>query len=380
MNTKLFFRFFVLYLFFSIPFMADAQNLNRERRTEYLHPKVRRIINIPDIAGYKTLKGDFHIHTVFSDGYVWPSIRVEEAWREGLDIIAITDHIEYLPHKKYVEKDLNNSYALAKSKAAGNNILLIKGAEITKKMPPGHLNALFLDDANLVENEDAMLSIEQAIKQGAFIMWNHPGWDSQQKDTTLWWDFHTQILEKGWLHGIEVFNSQEWYPVALKWCIDKKLTVFANSDIHVPISHKYDLTLPNSHRPLTLVFAKDRTLESVKEAMFAGRTLGWFGDVMVGKEELLMEITKASLTISKPFRTIEKKEKTILSAEIQNPTDLTFYLQKKGNGNYTRTIEILPRTAKIITYSDKDKVLKYSVTNFYSNANQHPVVEFKITK
>ena len=29
-------------------------------------------INIPDILGYKTLKCDFHMHTVFSDGMVWP--------------------------------------------------------------------------------------------------------------------------------------------------------------------------------------------------------------------------------------------------------------------------------------------------------------------
>jgi hypothetical protein len=36
----------------------------------------RREINIPDILGYKTLKCDFHIHTVFSDGDVWPTVRV----------------------------------------------------------------------------------------------------------------------------------------------------------------------------------------------------------------------------------------------------------------------------------------------------------------
>jgi hypothetical protein len=56
-------------------------------------------INFPDILGYKTLKCDFHLHTVFSDGQVWPTTRVDEAVREGLDAIAITDHIEYQPHK-----------------------------------------------------------------------------------------------------------------------------------------------------------------------------------------------------------------------------------------------------------------------------------------
>jgi hypothetical protein len=45
--------------------------------------------SIPDVKGYKTLKCDFHQHTVFSDGQVWPGVRVQEAWREGLDVIAI---------------------------------------------------------------------------------------------------------------------------------------------------------------------------------------------------------------------------------------------------------------------------------------------------
>ena len=36
-------------------------------------------IVIPDIEGYKTLKGDFHVHTVFSDASVWPTTRVQEA-------------------------------------------------------------------------------------------------------------------------------------------------------------------------------------------------------------------------------------------------------------------------------------------------------------
>ncbi|MHC4330495.1 MAG: hypothetical protein ACYSWW_20505 [Planctomycetota bacterium] len=35
-------------------------------------------INFPDILGYKTLKCDFHMHTVFSDGQVWPTTRVDE--------------------------------------------------------------------------------------------------------------------------------------------------------------------------------------------------------------------------------------------------------------------------------------------------------------
>jgi len=59
-----------------------------------------QIIEFPDIPGYKTLKCDFHQHTVFSDGHVWPTIRVAEASEDGLDAIAITDHLEYQPYKE----------------------------------------------------------------------------------------------------------------------------------------------------------------------------------------------------------------------------------------------------------------------------------------
>lgn len=62
-------------------------------------------IVIPNVEGYKTLKGDFHIHTVFSDATVWPVTRVHEAIWEGLDVIAITDHID-TRHQKMV----NNGY------------------------------------------------------------------------------------------------------------------------------------------------------------------------------------------------------------------------------------------------------------------------------
>ena len=41
-------------------------------------------IVIPDIDGYKTLKGELHIHTVFSDASVWTTPRIE-AMTEGTD-------------------------------------------------------------------------------------------------------------------------------------------------------------------------------------------------------------------------------------------------------------------------------------------------------
>ena len=107
--------------------------------------RIRSEVHFPDIPGYVTLKCDFHMHTVFSDGQVWPTVRVEEAWRQGLDAIAITDHIEYKPYKDDVSTNYSRSYELAKASAESLNLILIKAAEITRGEPPGHLNALFLD-------------------------------------------------------------------------------------------------------------------------------------------------------------------------------------------------------------------------------------------
>ena len=61
------------------------------RMNEFRLPKKRQIIQIPNVGAYQVLKCDFHMHTVFSDGHVWPNVRVQEAWTEGMDAIAITN-------------------------------------------------------------------------------------------------------------------------------------------------------------------------------------------------------------------------------------------------------------------------------------------------
>jgi len=76
------------------------------------------VIRFPDVPGYKTLTCDLHMHTVFSDGAVWPIIRVDEAMRDGLDVIAITEHLEYQPHKEDIPNpDRNRSHVVASNRA-----------------------------------------------------------------------------------------------------------------------------------------------------------------------------------------------------------------------------------------------------------------------
>ena len=108
----------------------------------------RTEVKVPEIPGYVVLKCDFHMHTVFSDGNVWPPVRAEEAWREGLDSFSVTDHIEYLPHKDDMKINHNRPFELVRGRAQALNMLVDRGSEITRDVPPGHFNAIILRDCN----------------------------------------------------------------------------------------------------------------------------------------------------------------------------------------------------------------------------------------
>jgi len=295
-------------------------------------------INIPDLSGYVTLKCDFHIHTVFSDGYVWPTVRIDEAYREGLDVIAITDHIEYHPFKADVVDSHNRSYEIAKQHAERRGIILIKGSEITRPMPPGHLNAIFLTDSEELDKPEYMDALKAAKSQNAFIFWNHPGWLDQQPDTTLWWDEHTTLLEQGLMHGIEVVNG-EYSPEAHQWCLEKKLTMLGNSDIHPPMQ-----TFENGkHRTMTLVFARSATPEAVREALIERRTAIYHEDFIIGEEKYLKELFEKAVEI-----TVTKRNNSA-QITLNNKSDLTFYIKKTNSDPrlvYLRHYNIMPYVIK----------------------------------
>jgi len=282
-----------------------------------LTPPKRQItvpnVTLPGIGEVQTLKGDFHMHTLLSDGQVWPQHRVIEADGNGLDVIAITDHIEYRPFVggingrfKLAEhnENYNFSYELAKPEADKRGMILVRGTEITKsKMPPGHFNALFVEDVNPIaaQVDDYRKMFEETAKQGGFLLWNHPGWQApksggiEQGTPTTFTAEHEEIYKNGWMQGIEAFNCEEFYPVVTSWCADKDLAVFANSDIHPTEFDLYGVR--NPLRPMNLVLAKEKTLESVKEAFFAKRVIGWANNMILGQEKWLKPLFEACVEI-----------------------------------------------------------------------------------
>jgi hypothetical protein len=207
-----------------------------------------RVIVFPDTANYKTLVVDLHTHSVFSDGHVWPKIRVEEALRDGLDALAVTEHLEWQPHwADLPHPDRNRSYQEALAAAEGSGLIVLNGSEITRDSPVGHLNAVLLTDANELlhlHNPDAGALdhssyeekaneyyeasnawpaqdvIDAANRQGAFVFWNH-SWmvDEATDGISRITEFHRDNAKAGKLHGIEVANwdtySEEAFQIAL---------------------------------------------------------------------------------------------------------------------------------------------------------------------
>lgn len=300
--------------------------LARELRSQ---DRVRTPINIPDVPGYVTLKCDFHIHTAFSDGLVWPNIRAEEAWRDGLDAIAITDHLEYQPHKDDLPIKHNRSFEIARSHGDTLNLMVIRGSEITRQMPPGHFNAIFLKDSEPLATPEWRDSINAAVVQGGFVFWNHPGWTGQQADgIARWYAEHDELLAKGALHGIEVVNGDSYYPEAHKWCLEKKLTMLGNSDVHSPINLDYGTAL-GERRPLTLVFATNRSPAAVKDALVNRRTAVWFGNQVVGEQHFLLPLFQQSIKIHNPRLAIKGTGRVY--AQVHNNSDIRYQLRRRGD-------------------------------------------------
>jgi hypothetical protein len=247
--------------------------------------QVRTPLDIPDVAGYKVLKCDFHMHTVFSDGEVWPTVRVREAWTEGLDAIAITDHDRYHPHRDDVKVDLWRPYRIALPVAEDTGILLVPGVEITRGNL--HFNALFVKDPTVFGDLELLPALRKAREQDAFVFWNHPGW----KEKAQWWPPIEAAHGEELMQAIEVVNGPMFYAEAYPWVGEKKLGMVANSDVHAPVS----VGQPHRKRSITLVFVNQAGVDGIREALFAHRSAAWLGEDVWGPEALVKGLWDAAV-------------------------------------------------------------------------------------
>jgi len=337
-----------------------------------------RKIEFPDLPGLKTLVCDLHMHTVFSDGSVWPNIRVMEANKDGLDVIATTEHLEYqswisdIPHP-----DRNRSYELAKGFAGNSGLLVINGSEITREMPPGHANAIFINDANKLIKDDPIESFLEARKQDAFIFWNHPYWASQSPDASVPLDqLHIEMINNKLIQGIEIVNDTTYSNEAFQLALDYDLTILGTSDIHDIVDWQYRIP-SGGHRPVTLVFAREKNEKALKKALVNGQTVVWFNKKLIGKPDYLIPLMNNSIKI-KSAKYINNT--TIVHVVMSNNSDAPYTLRNQSKFDFynaTNLVTIPPHGTTIIdvrTITKKRKFeLEFEVLNALVEPDTHPI-------
>ncbi len=343
-----------------------------------------RSIEFPDVPGFKTLICDFHQHTVFSDGSVWPDIRIQEALRDSIDAVSMTEHIEYQPYGADIpHPDRNRSYEIAEQRARPYDLMVVHGAEITRRMPPGHNNAIFIEDANKLMGLDSVEVFREANRQGGFVFWNHANWTGQNDDgIARMTATHEYLINEGLLHGIEVINDRTYSDEALQIALDYNLTIMATSDIHGLVDWQYNVP-EGGHRPVTLVFAEERSPEATKEALLERRTVGWFNDMLVGRPEHLQPLMTACLEVVKAeYQGI----KSVLEVVIKNHSDAPFLLMNQSEytfHDYGDVLTIQPNvetTFLVKTLEQKENVeLIFTVLNALTAPGEHPDLKLNIS-
>ena len=342
-----------------------------------------RVIKFPDVPGYKSIITDFHIHTVFSDGSVWPDIRVQEALRDSVHAISLTEHIEYEPHKEEIPNpDRNHSYVLGEKYARPYRLMVIKGAEITRDMPPGHNNAIFIEDANKLEIADSVEVFREARRQDAFVFWNHPNWVAQREDgIARITDMHQYLIKENLLHGIEVVNDLTYSDEALQIALDNNLAIIGTSDIHGLVDYQFDIA-GGGHRPITIVFGQEKTAEGIKEGLFARRTVAYFKNTLIGRPEHLIPLIKASLTIEKAGY---QGKADVVDVKIHNNSSVEYILANLSEFTFHANTDIVilpPHTTTLVQVKTLAQLaefeLPFKVLNTVTAPKTHPNISLKV--
>jgi len=246
------------------------------------------------IGRFHILKCDFHVH--FTEAYCSDARPMIDAfYQAGYDCIALTDHADLL-------KDLSSekeaqTYA---RKRYGSNFLVITGLEISLNDEVSsdamrHIVALFIEshiDPPQETDLDASLitTVARIHRQKGLgvIAHDHRGvarlYEKGVKYPEWIWDYRKGKSIDGWQIG----NGSGYYEKSFdgsncmlshpQESIDEGYITLAGSDAH-DVQQIADRSVC-----WTYVFTLDKTIEAVKEALLARRTLSYCNGILYGQE------------------------------------------------------------------------------------------------
>lgn len=202
---------------------------------------------LPAPEGYTWYAGDFHNHTVHSDGSQTIAQLARLGVEMGLDFLAVTDHntVSHHPHLESISQE--------------QGITLIPGQEVTTNQ--GHGNA-FGDIGWIDFREPLQNWVDETNRRGGVFSINHPidvdcSWvvplDRKPEAVEFW--------HSSWYRDLIGDGILSWYAAT-----GNRATLLGGSDFH---NHG---GLQRPGMPVTWVLARDNTPESILDGVKAGRT------------------------------------------------------------------------------------------------------------
>ena len=319
------------------------ENLVQFSSCDMAYYHTRREIGFADppvIDGYHLLRADLHFHSTASDGMLAPTEVIEEEWRNGMDVVAITDH------------HVVTAYTEAKPVADKLGLLLLKGTEVSagSYANSGHIVALGIEediDATAWPgykerslHEEVYREIE---RQGGYAILVHPPGSYEPASELgvhigyareVMYEGHIWAANNGLLHGVEVKNTgsanahgttklfgEYFHPNAFVWHKRHNLAVFAGSDTH----GRYC----SAGGVMTLVFSTSKTVDGVFEALKDQRTVAHFAEMFWGDEEWLARIWHGSVSVTTTYK---MPEEGVLEITFENATTFPFYVRLSLEG------------------------------------------------
>lgn len=218
-------------------------------------PQPTRAATAPVEGAARWFRGDFHSHTVHSDGYNTIDEYVVEARRLGLDFLAITDH------------NTSSHFEEIALWPARDGVLLIPGEEVTTFR--GHANVWGLDcwvDFRVDDDARMQRVLDWVHERGGLFSPNHPkrGYP---------WEFagvRGYRVVEAWQGPWRLFNTESVDFWERRLRAGERVAAVGGSDCHSipPAAYLHPWTLGN---PCTWVYAREPLSEaSVLDAVRAG--------------------------------------------------------------------------------------------------------------
>ena len=311
--------------------------------------------------------------------------------------MAITEHLEYQPYRDDIpHPDRNRAFELAvkenKQGRKQTDLLLIPGAEITRKYAPGHVNALFIEDTNPLltvkhRREESFDTARKALKaakaQQGFMIWNHPAWPRDFPNGVIQLTKAQKTLfGEGLIQGIEVANGEYFNDSSLQVALDYDLTIIGASDIHGLIDYDYDIT-NGDHRTVTLAFAEERSVEGIASAFFQRRTVALYNRQFIGRESDLKTLFHSLVSFKRlPPR---RKNSQQIAVRISNKGPIDITLEVIGDVSLNKSagfITVPAQSSTVVTvldsFPERDIDFGFIWLNSWSAPKTHQTIKVTV--